>query len=58
LKHYAHVLDESAEFAAETLSSAISAGEKAKQKPVKPVSRKSSPAIGSQTAAKKKDWVM
>src|SRR5512146_3502242 len=39
LRHYAHVLDESAGMAAETLSSQFSSGEKAKLKAVKPASR-------------------
>ena len=58
LKHYAHVLDESAEFAAETLSSQFSSGEKAKLKAVKPASRATSPRIGSQTAASNRKWIM
>jgi integrase len=53
LKHYTHVLDESAEFAASTLSSKLS-GKVHK----KPDSETDIPAIGSQTAAKKKQWVM
>ena len=53
LTRYAHVLDESAQFAAETLSSQLS-GKAAK----KAASEKDSPAIGSQTAANNKGWVM
>ncbi len=53
LKHYTHVLDESAEFAATTLSSKLS-GKGAK----KADSEADSPSIGSQTAASKKQWVM
>jgi hypothetical protein len=53
LKHYTHVLDESAEFAATTLSSKLS-GKGAK----KADAETDSPAIGSQTAASKKQWVM
>ena len=61
LKHYTHVLDESAEFAAETLSSQLDrklGGKKAKAGRVKPVAGKTSRAIGSQTAANSKGWVM
>jgi len=58
LKYYAHVLDESAGFAAETLSSQFSSGEKAKSKPVKSVSRVTSPRNGSQTAASNRKWIM
>ena len=57
LKHYAHVLDESAEFAAETLSSQLSA-KKAALEAKNPPKRKRSPSIGSQTAANSKRWVM
>ena len=57
LIHYAHVLDESAEFAAETLSAKLG-GKKAKSKPVRAVSRKSSRRIGGQVAANSKRWVM
>jgi hypothetical protein len=57
LKHYAHVLDESAEFAAETLSSHVS-GSKTKMKAVKPANSKSSTSIGSQTAASNRRWIM
>jgi integrase len=53
LKYYTHVLDESAEFAATTLSSKLS-GKAAKEADPKT----NSPAIGSQTAARKKQWVM
>jgi hypothetical protein len=53
LKYYTHVLDESAEFAATTLSSKLS-GKSAKEADPKT----NSPAIGSQTAARKKQWVM
>jgi len=57
LKHYAHVLDESAEFAAEALSSQLSVKKaelEAKNRP----KRSTSPSIGSQTAANSKRWVM
>ena len=57
LKHYTHVLDESAEYAAETLSAQLG-GKKAKSKPEKAVSRTSSPRSGSQMAANSKRWVM
>ena len=53
LKRYTHVLDESAQFAAETLSSQLG-GNAAKEAD----SKKDSPAIGSQTAANNKGWVM
>ncbi len=53
LRHYAHVLDESAQIAAETLSSQLS-GKAAKKAVPKPVS----PSIGSQTAASKRGWLM
>jgi integrase len=53
LKHYTHMLDESAELAATTLSSKLSG--KAKKKTG---SKTISPSIGSQTAANKKQWVM
>jgi integrase len=53
LKHYTHVLDESAQFAASTLSSKLS-GKRAK----KAVPKTVSPSIGSQTAATKKQWIM
>jgi len=52
-----HVLDESAEFAAETLSSQLSAKKaelKAKNRP----KRSSSPSIGSHSAANSKRWLM
>ncbi len=57
LKHYAHVLDESAEFAASTLSSQLGATtvkSDGKKEEVSTIRSQS----GSQTAAKKKDWVM
>lgn len=57
LKHYAHVLDESAEFAAETLSSQLSA-KKAELEAKNPPKRRSSPSIGSQTAASNRRWIM
>ncbi len=50
LRHYAHVLEESAEFAAETLSSKL-ASKSAAKKPIVP-------ETGSQTAARPKKWVM
>lgn len=53
LKHYTHVLDESAEFAASTLSSQLSGNVHKKA-----VSTTDIPSIGSQTAATKKKWVM
>ena len=53
LKHYTHVLDESAEFAATTLSSKLSG--KAHKKGALATDIQS---IGSQTAATKKKWVM
>jgi integrase/predicted DNA-binding transcriptional regulator AlpA len=57
LKHYTHVLDESAQFAAETLSSQLSGKTAKKQaKPMK--NRAVSRGIGSQTAANSKKWVM
>jgi len=57
LKHYTHVLDESAEIAAETLSSQLS-GKKAKKNGVRADCGKSSKSIGSQTAASNRKWVM
>lgn len=57
LKHYAHVLDESAEFAAETLSSQLS-GKKAELKAKMGQKPGSSPSIGSQTAASNRKWIM
>ncbi len=57
LKHYAHVLDESAEFAAETLSSQLST-KKTDLKVKNRQKRKSSPSIGSQTAASNRRWIM
>jgi integrase len=53
LKHYTHVLEESAEFAAETLSSQLSGNGEKKADPAT-----DSTAIGSQLAAKGKRWVM
>jgi integrase len=53
LKHYTHVLDESAEFAATTLSSKLS-GKVHK----KADSETNIPSIGSQTAARKKQGAM
>ena len=53
LKHYTHVLEESAEFAAETLSSQLGGNAQKKADPAT-----DSPAIGSQTAARRKRWVM
>jgi integrase len=53
LKHYTHVLDESAQFAASTLSSKLS-GKAHKKAGLKTHIR----SIGSQTAASKKKWVM
>ncbi len=53
LKHYTHLLEESAGFAAKTLSGKLNGGaEKTSD------SAEDSPAIGSQTAAKSKRWVM
>jgi len=57
LKHYTHVLDESAEFAAESLSSQLN-GNKGNLKTAKPEKSKTSPRIGSQTAASNRRWVM
>jgi integrase len=57
LIRYAHVLDASAQVAAETLSSKMG-GRKAKGQSVNGSSDDTSTSIGSQTAAKKKDWVM
>ena len=57
LKHYTHVLDESAEFAAESLSSQLN-GNKGKLKTAKPEKSKTSPRIGSQTAASNRRWIM
>jgi integrase len=57
LKYYTHVLDDSAEIAAETLSSQLS-GKKAKKNGVKPDSGKTSKSIGSQLAASNRKWVM
>jgi len=53
LKQYTHILDESAEFAATTLSSKL--GGKVNKKTD---SKTDIQSIGSQTAAKKKQWVM
>jgi len=58
LKHDAHVLDESAEFAAETLSSQLSGAKKAELKAKNGQKRESSPSIGSQTAASNRRWIM
>ena len=57
LNHYAHVLDASAQVAAETLSSKFSTS-KPKSEAVNSSSDNTSTTSGSQTAAKKKDWVM
>ncbi len=57
LVRYAHVLDASAQVAAETLSSKLTIS-KPNSKAVKPSKNETSTSIGSQTAAKKKDWVM
>ena len=57
LKHYTHVLDESAQYAAETLSAELG-GKKSKSKPVKASSRTISTRSGGQTAANSKRWVM
>jgi integrase len=57
LKYYTHVLDDSAEIAAETLSPQLS-GKKAKKNGVKPDSGKTSKSFGSQTAASNRKWVM
>jgi integrase len=54
LKHYTHVLEASAEFAAETLSSQLSRNAKKKEADAET----DSPAIGSQLAARGKRWVM
>ena len=53
LKHYTHVLEASAKFAAETLSSQLSGNDEKKSDP-----DTESPAIGRQMAAKSKRWVM
>ncbi len=68
LKHYTHVLDASAEFAAETLSSQLT-DKAAKKAPRAAVASrikakkttahdKDSPESGSQTAANYKRWIM
>jgi intergrase/recombinase len=57
LKHYAHVLDESTEFAAETLSSQLS-GKKADLKAKDGQNREASLPIGSQTTASHRRWIM
>jgi integrase/predicted DNA-binding transcriptional regulator AlpA len=57
LIRYAHVLDASAQVAAETLSSKMSTS-KPKSESVNDSYDGTSTGIGSQTAAKKKDWVM
>jgi integrase len=57
LKHYAHVLDESAEFAAETLSSQLSA-KKVDLKAKNGQKRRTSPVNGSQKAASNRRWIM
>ena len=57
LKYYTHVLDESAEIAAETLSPQLS-GKKAKKNGVKPDSGKTSKSIGSQAAASNRKRLM
>lgn len=55
LKYYAHVLDGSAQLAAETLSTKLSP----KKKNLQNVgSKTTSPGSGSQTAASEKQWVM
>jgi len=51
------VLDASAQFAAETMSSKMTTS-KPKSEPVNDSSDDTSTGIGSQAAAKKKDWVM
>ena len=57
LKYYTHVLDESAEIAAETFEFTIER-KKGEEEGVKPDSGKTSKSIGSQTAASNRKWVM
>ena len=54
LTHYAHVLDASAVFAAQTLSEQLTPNKKAQPAG----SKTTSPRSGSQTAASRKQWVM
>ena len=57
LKRYAHVLDESAKIAAETLSSQLGGKQAKKAEKKREVSSIGS-QCGSQTAAKTKKWLM
>jgi hypothetical protein len=57
LLRYAHVLDASAQVAAETLSEKMTPS-KSKSKSPNDSFEDTSTGIGSQTAAKKKGWVM